>query len=523
MLTAALIASLIRLVGQLEPVLQRAVHQGRRVVIYCPSGCDPCEVQPGARPNVERSAGNSLGELVPEATALLGMVRMYATPTTARGFALPACAWSHAATGTHPEILSLASAAQPSSPRPSIADDPIPQRPSIADDPIPQRPSIADEISPPSPQLTSSSLAAIPSPEGGGVPEGKGAPRGEAVLADAMPPDCEYDAVNTTGCVTVESGGSTDAMPPDCADFATAMERMEPVLRRALMDDAVDEDGGEALTTALAALLRGPGRPAQHARSVVTRKRALTAESCAALRRVINSEMPTTARDGTDESEDGLAQQKLRISVERLIELTSRSEIESLWRLADEVLALQRQEAYAHADAVGKVVPVETAAATEAAHGGFHVDLFLRRYTLEGRPWIAFHRDVSGVTLNVALSDDGAVTGGRLHAILGGRHRILTREEGEVTGHSDDLMHAVSAIRAGVRYSLIALFFVLREDDECVEYQTIPRRELYPLACGEGTERRGEHLHAVAAAIPLSSRGASSTLSPPPHTRLDAR
>jgi len=486
MLTAALIASLIRLVGQLEPVLQRAVHQGRRVVIYCPSGCDPCEVQPGARPNVERSAGNSLGELVPEATALLGMVRMYATPTTARGFALPACAWSHAATGTHPEILSQASAAQPSSPRPSIADDPIPQRPSIA-----------DEISPPSPQLTSSSLAAIPSPEGGGVPEGKGAPRGEAVLADAM--------------------------PPDCADFATAMERMEPVLRRALMDDAVDEDGGEALTTALAALLRGPGRPAQHARSVVTRKRALTAESCAALRRVINSEMPTTARDGTDESEDGLAQQKLRISVERLIELTSRSEIESLWRLADEVLALQRQEAYAHADAVGKVVPVETAAATEAAHGGFHVDLFLRRYTLEGRPWIAFHRDVSGVTLNVALSDDGAVTGGRLHAILGGRHRILTREEGEVTGHSDDLMHAVSAIRAGVRYSLIALFFVLREDDECVEYQTIPRRELYPLACGEGTERRGEHLHAVAAAIPLSSRGASSTLSPPPHTRLDAR
>jgi hypothetical protein len=501
MLTAALIASLIRLVGQLEPVLQRAVHQGRRVVIYCPSGCDPCEVQPGARPNVERSAGNSLGELVPEATALLGMVRMYATPTTARGFALPACAatgtWSHAATGTHPEILSQASAAQPSSPRPSIADVPIPQRPSIADDPIPQRPSIADEISAPSPQLTSSSLVAIPSPEGGGVPEGEGAPRGEAVLADAM--------------------------PPDCADFAMAMERMEPVLRRALMDDAVDEDGGEALTTALAALLRGPGRPAQHTRSVVTRKRALTAESCAALRRVIDSEMPTTARDGTDESEDGLAQQKLRISVERLIELTSRSEIESLWRLADEVLALQRQEAYAHADAVGKVVPVETAAATEAAHGGFHVDLFLRRYTLEGRPWIAFHRDVSGVTLNVALSDDGAVTGGRLHAILGGRHRILTREEGEVTGHSDDLMHAVSAIRAGVRYSLIALFFVLREDDECVEYQTIPRRELYPLACGEGTERRGEHLHAVAAASPLSSRGASSTLSPPPHTRLDAR
>ena len=301
-------------------------------------------------------------------------------------------------------------------------------------------------------------------------------------------------------------------MPPDCADFAAALEQMEPVLRRALLDDAVDEDGGEALV----ALLRGPGRPsgrpAQHARSVVTRKRALTAESCAALRRVIDSEMPTTALGGADESEDGLAQHKLRISVERLIELTSRPEIESLWRLADEVLALQRQEAYAHADAVGQSVPVplETAAATEAAQGGFHVDLFLRRYALEGRPWIAFHQDVSGVTLNVALSDDGAVTGelagGRLHAILGGRHRILTREEGEVTGHSDDLMHAVSMMRAGVRYSLIALFFVLREDDECVEYQTIPRRELYPVACGEGIERHGEHLHAGAAASPTIAR-----------------
>ena len=314
-------------------------------------------------------------------------------------------------------------------------------------------------------------------------------------------------------------------MPPDCADFAAALEQMEPVLRRALLDDAVDEDGGEALV----ALLRGPGRPsgrpAQHARSVVTRKRALTAESCAALRRVIDSEMPTTALGGADESEDGLpttalggadesedglAQHKLRISVERLIELTSRPEIESLWRLADEVLALQRQEAYAHADAVGQSVPLETAAATEAAQGGFHVDLFLRRYALEGRPWIAFHQDVSGVTLNVALSDDGAVTGelagGRLHAILGGRHRILTREEGEVTGHSDDLMHAVSMMRAGVRYSLIALFFVLREDDECVEYQTIPRRELYPIACGEGIERHGEHLHAGAAASPTIAR-----------------
>ena len=123
-------------------------------------------------------------------------------------------------------------------------------------------------------------------------------------------------------------------------------------------------------------------------------------------------------------------------------------------------------------------VPPATLEATDAASGGYHVDLFVRRYTRDTRPWIAFHQDVSNVTLNVALSDDAHHDGGRLHAILEGRHQVITRAEGEATAHADDVMHAVSAMRGGVRYSLIAFFYVLIDTPEVACYQTIPKREL---------------------------------------------
>eukprot|EP00966_Prymnesium_polylepis_P153137 3537525-Prymnesium_polylepis.1 len=39
-------------------------------------------------------------------------------------------------------------------------------------------------------------------------------------------------------------------------------------------------------------------------------------------------------------------------------------------------------------------------------------------------------------------------------------------------------MHAVSAMRRGVRYSLIMFFFSLKNDESSLEFQTIPKREL---------------------------------------------
>ena len=45
--------------------------------------------------------------------------------------------------------------------------------------------------------------------------------------------------------------------------------------------------------------------------------------------------------------------------------------------------------------------------------GGFYVDMFIRRYTRDTRPWIAFHCDESSCTANIALCDDSEHEGGR--------------------------------------------------------------------------------------------------------------
>ena len=67
----------------------------------------------------------------------------------------------------------------------------------------------------------------------------------------------------------------------------------------------------------------------------------------------------------------------------------------ALWRSADELLAEQRAEARRRADAAGlDDVPEAVQSATEAAEGGWHVDMFIRRYTRETRPWIGFHHDM---------------------------------------------------------------------------------------------------------------------------------
>ena len=66
--------------------------------------------------------------------------------------------------------------------------------------------------------------------------------------------------------------------------------------------------------------------------------------------------------------------------------------------------------------------------------------------------------DRSEITVNVALSDDAQHEGGRLIAIYDGEVRAIERREGEATLHPSSLMHAVSRMTSGKRYSLIIFF-----------------------------------------------------------------
>ena len=62
------------------------------------------------------------------------------------------------------------------------------------------------------------------------------------------------------------------------------------------------------------------------------------------------------------------------------------------------------------------------------------------------------------MTANVALSDDAAVEGGELLGLYAGAVRSISRAAGEATVHRSSLLHAVSRVQRGSRYSLIMFF-----------------------------------------------------------------
>ena len=94
------------------------------------------------------------------------------------------------------------------------------------------------------------------------------------------------------------------------------------------------------------------------------------------------------------------------------------------------------------------------------------VDVFIRRYTAETRPFIAFHCDGAAATVNVALSssadedtsDDAA--GGVLLCLHSGKVAPERRREGEATVHPSGLLHGVTSLRrhSPARYSMIMFF-----------------------------------------------------------------
>ena len=118
------------------------------------------------------------------------------------------------------------------------------------------------------------------------------------------------------------------------------------------------------------------------------------------------------------------------------------------------------------ADAAAKSDTFETPSeeALEAKGRAALKEAFVRRYTLDTRPWNPFHTDRYEITCNVELSAGGAesYSGGVLLGLYDGEVRRITREEGEATLHSSKLLHAVTKMTSGTRYSLILFFDRMR-------------------------------------------------------------
>jgi hypothetical protein len=309
----------------------------------------------------------------------------------------------------------------------------------------------------------------------------------------------------------VREGGLTGAgqLP---VQFEGAAAKMMPVTRRVLVDGIVDAADADALLDELEGRDRGRGRPrggascaaatvpdevVMHAPSVISQA------GCAALRRAVDAER-SLACDSVDQK----AEHQLNIGKPRLAELVGEEDVARLWRLADDFLAQQArsrrewgappppepqpqpqpQLSETIATSEGTSASAQASEASEGGDadedrcsgegreagstGGYYVDMFVRRYTRDTRPWIPFHKDVSTVTANVALSADSDHDGGRLVVVRGGRPAIVERSEGEATVHGEDVMHAVTAMTAGVRYSLIAFFYELKAEAASAEFRT---------------------------------------------------
>lgn len=105
------------------------------------------------------------------------------------------------------------------------------------------------------------------------------------------------------------------------------------------------------------------------------------------------------------------------------------------------------------------------------------VRIALRR-TQETQGWIDFHCDGAYATrtVQVCLNSDSDYEGGRLLFFAQGKCHVPKREEGFVSIHKRDILHAVTRLISGVRYSLFIVDesntlgdVVVRMNDEAVK------------------------------------------------------
>ena len=81
--------------------------------------------------------------------------------------------------------------------------------------------------------------------------------------------------------------------------------------------------------------------------------------------------------------------------------------------------------------------------------------LFLRLYSEETRSLIPFHHDICAYTCVIALNDQSDFSGGYFVMLNGDNLERASWKRGEALLHSGNLVHGVSKMNAGKRYSLV--------------------------------------------------------------------
>jgi len=265
-----------------------------------------------------------------------------------------------------------------------------------------------------------------------------------------------------------------------CPDFQRAAQGMAPLVRSLLVEHA------DPAKVPVDSLLIALGRRGDHAAIRAARKEfdvlhvpaALSSASCASLRSAVDCERRLLA-----DSVDQCPEHQRNLNSEELEKLLG---AEAFGRL----ISLPHVYEKRRDGAAPSSVEMDEIEDAEARATGILTlrEAFIRRYSSDTRPWNPFHQDAYRTTVNVALSADEVHVGGRLLGCYAGKVQVIERAEGEATVHSSELLHAVSRMTSGVRYSLI-LFFdprprVVRKDG-LVEARWANRRWVPP----SGNER----------------------------------
>jgi len=266
-----------------------------------------------------------------------------------------------------------------------------------------------------------------------------------------------------------DRGALTALRPPLAAEWLEAAERMIALSERQLLVHAAPPEtvSADTLIRELALTkesLTFDRRVREMLTSgqdvaILSQPTVLGAEACAALTRAVD-EGASLRHGGTD----GMPEHTLHLDRTRLEALIGRDAADALWALP---VRYRRQAAAARAAASADGADAADGANTEAdghahaeADGGETriVEIFIRRFSAATRPWIKMHADVAAVTVNVALTSEQDSPGGSLLTVYDGAVRAVDRRAGDATVHPSSLLHGVSRMHEGERYTLILFF-----------------------------------------------------------------
>jgi len=205
-----------------------------------------------------------------------------------------------------------------------------------------------------------------------------------------------------------------------------------PAVRRLLLEHA---DPASASATELEIIRRyGIAKPSpQSDGRLIEDVTALSGGQCETLCRFADSHMTSIVPDTVDD----LPEYQVDLSIEDLTALLGRDTVTTLLKLPERLGA-------------------PAGLATEELYDRIHI--FLRMYSPQTRPYIAFHADTCAYTVNIALNNDNGFDGGRLLALQGSTLTAPSRRVGTAILHAGTLVHGVTKIERGTRYSLILFF-----------------------------------------------------------------